>query len=202
MNIVKSILVIGMVLLPTVCSAQNLADAVGEQSDVSKMLKTSGNLYVRESHELSRIETARGSDIECEVMIIKNLLTGGVASNELTAGVRLSVKEEYSERSAFLDIDEAKGLLASLKKINAEGLAIIGTPIAPESAGVERSSEIHYTTKENVSLGAFASKGALTFALKVSSLADWTILTASGRTTLESNLEQAVAIASQVGVGG
>lgn len=202
MNIVKVFLIVCIALSSTVCMAQNLAEAAGEQSDVSKMLKTSGNLYVRESHELSRIETARGSDIECEVMIIKNLLVGGAASNEMTAGVRLSVKEEYSERSAFLDIDEAKGLLASIKKINAEGLTIIGTPLAAESAGIERSSEIHYTTKENVSLGAFASKGTLTFALKVSSLADWAILSANGRATLESNLEQAVAIASQIGVGG
>jgi hypothetical protein len=200
MNQVRITIIAIVFMTPCFCFGQNLADAASEQSTVSKMLKTSGNLFVRESHDLAKVETARGSDIECDVMIIKNLLAGGVSSDKMTAGVRLSVKEEYSERSAFLDIDEAKGLLASLKKIGAEGLSIIGTPLAPESPGVARSSEIHYTTKEQVSLGAFARKGSLMFALKVSSLADWAILTDAGRATLESNLEKAIEIAKAAGI--
>ena len=189
-------LVSSVFCLATVANAQNLAQTV-EQSALSQVLKTSGTLFVRETHSLPEIATVGSSPpIECNVVIVRILAPLATLSTEdtTTVGLQLRIEEEYSERSAYVDIDEAEGLLASLKIISDEGMAILAAPLIDAIEQPERSSEIHYTTKEKISLGAFNYRGNLRFALKISSLADWALLTPHGADTLASNLSRAVDI--------
>ena len=182
---------------------QDLAQTT-EQSDVSKILRASGTLYVRESYQLVDVATTGANPIEFEVVILKTLVAKDVLSPSATTtvGVRLEIEEEYSERSAYLDIEEAEGLLASLRKISSEGMAILTTPVADGIERAARSSEIHYTTKEEISMGAFVRRGVLIFALKVSSRAEWAILAERGVRALETNLSRAIEIAAAVVDGG
>jgi hypothetical protein len=172
---------------------------VAEQSDVSKILQASGTLYVRESYDLSDITTTGGAPVECEVVIVKVLVGKDALSPSVTTvGIRLVIEEEYSERSAYIDMEEVEGLLASLRRISSEGMSILTTPMVDGINSTERSSEIHYTTKEEITLAAFDHRGVLRYALKISSLAEWAILTEVGVRTLDANLSRAIEIAAAV----
>ena len=132
-------------------------------------------------------------------MIVKVLVgKDSIVPSVTTIGIRLEIEEEYSERSAYVDLEEAEGLLASLRRISSEGMAILTTPMADGIDGMERSSEIHYTTKEDITLAAFEHRGVLRYALEISSLADWAVLREEGVRTLEANLSRAIEIASAV----
>ena len=170
---------------------------------MSQVLKASGTLFVRETHSLPNVATIGSSaPIECDVVIVRvlapltTLSTLSTLSKEdsTTVGLQLSIEEEYSERSAYIDMEEAEGLLASLRIISREGISILTSPLVDGIEETQRSSEIHYTTKEKISLGAFNYRGDLRFALKISSQADWALLTPHGADTLADNLSRAVEI--------
>ena len=196
MRAIRIFLVSSGICMATLATAQDLAQTA-EQSDLSQVLKASGTLFVRESHSLPDVATVGGSrPIQCEVMIVRVLAPLATLSTEdtTTVGLKLSIEEEYSERSAYIDIEEAEGLLASLKIISREGMDILASPLVDGIEQTQRSSEIHYTTKEKISLGAYNYRGDLRFALKISSLADWALLTPHGADTLAANLSRAIDI--------
>ena len=196
MRVIRIFVVSYGICMATVTIAQDLAQTA-EQSGLSQVLKASGTLFVRETHSLPGVATIGTSPpIECEVVIVRVLAPLATLSTEetTTVGLQLSIEEEYSERSAYVDIEEAEGLLASLKIISSKGMDILTSPLIDGIEQTERSSEIHYTTKEKISLGAFNYRGDLRFALKISSLADWALLTPHGADTLASNLSRAVEI--------
>ena len=198
MRISKRLIAVFGLCIAVWAGGQDLSQ-VAEQSDVSKILKASGTLYVRESYDLPGIITTAGDTVECEVVIVKVLVgKDAISPSVTTVGIRLEIEEEYSERSAYIDLEEAEGLLASLRRISSEGMAILTTPMVDEIDGMERSSEIHYTTKEDITLAAFEHRGVLRYALKISSLADWAILREEGVRTLETNLSRAIEIAASV----
>ncbi len=177
--------------------AEELTSVAEQQSGISKALRSAGSLLLRETHKLPTVETANGPEVTCTVMVLRDLLAKGRTKDITTVGIGFSIKEEYSERSAFIDMEEASGLLASIQKLSIEGQKILDSPIVGDVLGSTRSAEIHYTTKEKVTLAAFSYDGTLSFALKVSSLADWAILTTAGSARPKRNLEIAKEIASE-----
>ena len=196
MRVIRSFMVSFALCVAVLTSAQDLSQTA-EQSDVSQVLKASGTLFIREIHSLADVETVAGASIRCKVVIVRVLEPLAALSKEdtTTVGLQFSLKEEYSERSAYVDIEEAEGLLASLRVILSEGMAILKSPLVDGIDQTNRSAEIHYTTKEKISLGAFDYRGNLRFALKISSLADWALLTPNGTDTLASNLSLVADIA-------
>ena len=201
MRAIRIFLVSSGICMVTLATAQDLAQTA-EESDLSQVLKASGTLFVRETHSLPNVATIGSSaPIECDVVIVRvlaplTLSTLSTLSKEdsTTVGLQLSIEEEYSERSAYIDMEEAEGLLASLRIISREGISILTSPLVDGIEETQRSSEIHYTTKEKISLGAFDYRGHLRFALKISSQADWALLTPHGADTLADNLSRAVEI--------
>ena len=69
-----------------------------------------------------------------------------------------------------------------------DAMSILNSPLVERMEQTNRSAEIHYTTKEKISLGAFDYRGNLRFVLKISAVADWALLTPDGAETLASNL--------------
>ena len=199
MRAIRIFLVSSGICMVTLATAQDL-EQTAEESDLSQVLKASGTLFVRETHSLPNVATIGSSaPIECDVVIVRvlaPLTTLSTLSKEdsTTVGLQLSIEEEYSERSAYIDMEEAEGLLASLRIISREGISILTSPLVDGIEETQRSSEIHYTTKEKISLGAFNYRGDLRFALKISSQADWALLTPHGADTLADNLSRAVEI--------
>ena len=201
---IRIILIGSIICTGTVGFAQSLAQTAEQQSDLSQVLKTSGTLFVREIHNLPAITTIGDSkNIECDVVIVRILSPLSTLSKEdtTTVGLRLTIEEEYSERSAYIDVDEAEGLLASLTIMSNEGMDILTSPLVEGIEHGRRSSEIHYTTKEEVSLGAFDYRGNLRFALKISSLADWVLLHPHGAAQLVTNLHLAINIGRGIANG-
>ena len=189
----KSAMILSMILV-MVCGAyaQELGDGEVEQgSAMSKIMKSSGSLLVRESHYLPALKTTLGEDIECEIMILKNLLSSE-SKEDLTLGLVLKAKEKYSTKSANIDPDEIEGLLASLELIQSEGLALVTTPSITSPKETGSSIELHYRTKDGMVLGVYESKGKMKYALKVTSTADWAYVSPKGITTLISNLKAAL----------
>ena len=176
---------------------QEFSQAI-EQSDLSKILKASGTLYLRSGFDLPGIRTTSGHFIQFEVVVVK-VLAGKEALRESgpTVGVAFRIEEEYADRTASIDMDEVEGLLASLRAISSEGLSILTTSIVE---GLENDAEIHYTTKEDIRLGAFELDGKLRYGLQIGTRADWAILShlSDGVTVLEQNLSRAIEIASAV----
>lgn len=158
-----------------------------EQSEMSRILKSSGSLLLRESHVLQSIGTNAGHDIGCRVLVVKNLLAGP-GSDAIAVGLVLSQKEEFSENTAYVDPDEIDGLLASLEMIEREGVALLNAALIEETNSIERSSEIHFSTKDGVRIGAFAGRSHLGYAMKVSHIAEWSILNSGGVEALIDNL--------------
>ena len=197
---IRNILIACVVCTGTMAFAQSLAKTA-EQSDLSQVLKASGTLFVREIHSLPVITTIGDSEsIKCDVVIVRILAPLATLSKEdtTTVGLQLTIEEEYAERSAYIDLDEAEGLLASLTIMSNEGMDIVTSPLVERFGLGRRSSEIHYTTKERVSIGAFDYRGDLRFALKISSLADWELLTPNGADRLASNLQVAIDIGGRI----
>ena len=109
--------------------------------------------------------------------------------SDVTVGLRLRIEEEYSDRSAYVDVDEAEGLLASLQLLASDGADLLTSPLVEGITDTERSSEVHYTTKEKTILAAFEDRrGNLRFAIKIRAGADWAYLVPAGVGVLESNL--------------
>ena len=190
-------MMIGLCLAASSVGGQEVWQAV-EESDLSKMLKASGTLYLRSVFDLRGIPTTSGHFIQFDVVVVK-VLAGKEAlrASGSTVGVVFRIEEEYSDRTASIDIDEVEGLLASLRAISSEGISILTTPIVE---GLGSNAEIHYTTKEDITLAAFESDGKLRYGLKIGSRADWAILShlSDGITILEQNLSRAIEIANAV----
>ena len=197
MKMIKSITLV-IITLTTVVVSQDLKDATTEQgSAISKIMKGAGALLVKESHELKKISTTVGKDIDCEILVLRNLLSVGKDDN-VTVGLILKVKEKYSSKTANVDPDEIDGLLASLELIEKDGLSISMTPIISPKNALSNSIEIHYRTKDNMVLGVYENKGVLNYAIKVSSTADWAFVTQAGISTLIDNLKEAKSVAAEL----
>ena len=181
-------------LVPTTSSspAQDLADKVSDAgSDLARMSKSEGALMQRESHKLPKVNTSYGEDIECRVLILKNLIGGGVSSStKPVGGLVFSVKEKYSSKSLYVDKDEIEAILAAMNFLDGEGLGVVQSSLLELGSAAAKSTEIHYTTRDGLVLGVFESKGALTYALKIGRTADWALLSEPGTKTLKSNLEK------------
>lgn len=164
-----------------------------EQSDLSRAMNLSGSLYVRESHQLPNVETYDGY-IECEIVLVRSVDPLEASHNKsVTVGLRLRIEEEYSDRSAYVDVDEAEGLLASLKFLVSDGANLLNSPLVEGITNTVRSSEVHYTTKEKMTLAAFEDRGGdLRFAIKISARADWALLVPAGVGVFESNLSRVI----------
>ena len=206
----KVLIVFSLIIsLMTTVAAQSLSEkAAEEESGLSRILRTSGLLAVRESHTLKDVPTVK-SKITCELMVVRNLLSEELAGKEesLTIGLILKSKEEYSTRTANIDPEEIDGLIASIELIQSKGMEFLSASSVPqeyELAGtvINSSSEIHYRTKEGLILAAFENRGSLTFGIKVSSTADWELLKSTGSNPgieiLLSNLKSAKTIADEV----
>ena len=175
---------------------QELA-AQAEESELSRILKTSGSLLLRESHYLPDVAVVHGNDIKCRVLVVRNLLEVSGSGREVYVGFVLAIEEEYSERSAYVDPDEIEAFIASIEYIQQNGTATLTQPMAGHTRDTRVSSEIHYTTKDGTVLAAILSGGKLLFGLRVSNLADWVFLTDAGVSSLLSNLQAASEIVSQ-----
>ena len=186
---ITAVLLTGIAVLSL---GQDLASQA-EESELSRILKSSGTLLLRESHYLPDVAVVRGNDVECRVLIVRNLLEA--SGSEVHVGFVLEVEEDYSDRSAYVDPDEIEAFIASIEYINQHGTSTLTNPMTQHSRDTGVSSEIHYTTKDGTVLAAILSYGKLMFGLKVSSLADWTFLTDSGVATLLSNLYAAREVA-------
>lgn len=189
-----SVLVVFSIAGSALC--QDLASQA-EESELSRILKTSGTLLLRESHYLPDVAVVRGNDIECRVLVVRNLLSISGSGREVYVGFVLEVEEEYSERSAYVDPDEIEAFIASIEYIQQNGTTALTQPMTGHTRDTGVSSEIHYTTKDGTVLAAILSGGKLLFGLKVSSLAEWTFLSDAGVSVLLSNLRAASEIASQ-----
>jgi len=186
---------IALVLLLVLGSAvgslgQELASAE-QESEMSRILRRAGSLLLRESHYLPTIETMSGEDIEARILVAKDLLGAVTGADVVVVGLVLSIEEEYSERTAYIDEDEIDGLIASLEYLEQYGAAVLSSPLATSTGETGVSSEIHFTTKDGMVLGVLWSSGRLLYAVKVTSLADWAFLSDEGRSTLLSNLRSA-----------
>ncbi|MBA7561404.1 hypothetical protein ES708_03042 [subsurface metagenome] len=195
---------LGLILIITtiftgITDAQSIVEEAKEQeSELSKIMKGSGTLSIRESHNLKPIPTASGKDIECEIMVLQFLSAGKSREDNVIVGLVLSRKEEYSTRTANIDPDEIDGFIASLDIIAKEGLDYITTPLILTPGILSTHSEIHYRTKDGTVLGVFESKGALRYALKISSVADWAILNPGGPKILLQNLKTTKEVAQKL----
>ena len=177
--------------------AQDLAETA-ELSELSKAMSSSGTLYVREFHRLPNVATLGGSSsIECEIVLVRIVdpREEFPEDNNVTVGLRLSIEEEYRDQAAYVDVDEAGGLLASLRLISIDGKELLASPLVDGITDTERSTEVQYTTREKTILAAFVNRGGnLRFAMKINSGADWAFLAPAGVDVLESNLARAVEV--------
>ena len=77
--------------LSTIVHPQGIAESVAEQeSELSRIMKGAGTLLVRESHSLPKIPTTSGEDIECKIMVLKNLLAPETRGEDIAVGLVLS----------------------------------------------------------------------------------------------------------------
>jgi len=174
----RLLLILAILVITCVCvNAQELATEAEQQSEMSRILKSSGSLLLRESHYLPDVETMSANDIECRVLIVRNLLSADSESSDIAVGLVLTIKEQYSEKTAYVDPDEIDGLIASMEYIDREGVSIVSKPTVASPWETRFSSEIHFTTKDGTVLGVLLSSNKLLFALKVTSAADWVFLT-------------------------
>lgn len=160
---------------------------LNKKSGISRKLKSSGLLFVKESYKLPDIPTAVGKDLECEILVIRNILN--IAAEEggetITVGFVLTSKEEYSTKTTNIDPEEMNGLITAIQYIQATSDEIISSPAIPKEDELEltitaSSAEIHYRTMEGMILAAFKSKGDLKYGIKLSSLSDWILLKNNG----------------------
>lgn len=178
--------------------SQSLEDAVSVQgSAMSRIMKSSGSLLIKESHELADVSTLSGSDIKCNILILRNLLSIS-EEEDVTVGLILEIKEKYNSKTANIDLDEIDGLLASLELIEKEGMALATTPIAKPEFAYSNSIEIHFRTKDNMVLGVFENKGKLNYAIKLTTTADWAFMPETAILTLIDNLKQAKKVAEEL----
>lgn len=180
-------------------SAQPIQEKVeSEETNVSRVLKASGSLIVREGYGLPSMQTMKGNDIDAEIVVIRSLLgtSGNPAGPQI--GLRLSVKAEYSESAAFVDMEEIEGLIASIELIDKKGQAELAkrSVVLPDLDA--SSTQLTYTTKEGLSLTVFDSEIGLRYALRVSSSAEWKLLRMEGSRTFKSNLAIAVQAGNQL----
>ncbi len=177
--------------------AQNLSETA-EQSDLSKAMSSSGTLFVREFHRLPDVATlGSSSSIECEIVLVRIVDTAEDYPDDdaVTVGLRFSIEEEYRDQTAYVDVDEAGGLLASLQLISIDGKELLTSPLVDGITDTERSTEVHYTTREKTTLAAFVDRGGnLRYAMKIDSGADWALLEPEGVDVLESNLARVVEV--------
>ncbi|MBC3765971.1 hypothetical protein [Neptunicella marina] len=193
--------IFGLLLTTIFLSIPTYAEKLSEKAEVqgselSKILKSSGSLVARESYELPSIATVSGNDIEAEVMVVKSLLN--VSNDNIFVGLILKAKEKYSSNSANIDPDEIDGLLSSINLIETKGLSIIDNPSSKTNKSKGVSTEIHYRTKDGLIFAAFKSNEILKFGIKVSSTADWALLSKDAIATLKNNLLVAKSIAAEV----
>ena len=199
MKLLPILAILAILVIACVCvSAQELATEAEQQSEMSRILKSSGSLLLRESHYLPDVETMSANDIECRVLIAKNLLSVDSKSGDIAVGLVLTIEEEYSEKTAYVDPDEIDGLIASIEYINREGVSVVSKAMITSPSETRCSSEIHFTTKDGTVLGVLLSSSKLLFALKVTSTADWVFLTDGGKETLLANLRAARDIADSI----
>ena len=192
-------LLIGITLLvggAVATPAQELAEASGEQTDITRILQASGTLYVLETHDLPSVAVYRsGNVIECEIVILRFLSGAALAADDqISVGLRLTIDEDDRyERTASIDIPEAEALLASFKIMSENGQSILASPSVHDEFSWR--AEIHYATKEQVKMAAFINRNKeLQFALKVGSRADWAILTRAAIEKFAENLEHAITV--------
>ena len=162
----------------------------GEQSDLSKLLKSSGSLLVKESHSLPELKTTYGENIECAIFILRNALD----ESQKEIGLKLSREEKYSTRSAFLDFDELDGLLSSINIIQERGFDLCTKPSIEVPQGSENSTEIDYISKDGLKFGVYVSKEKLNYAIQVSRTADWAFLSENAVEALKTNINTVLKI--------
>ena len=180
--------------IAAVAYSQDLAE-VEEQTSLSQILSASGTLYVLETHDLPSIPVLGRGHTECEIVILRFL----AGDNTVTVGLEFTREEEYSERSARLEVHEAQALLTAFEMIANEGRGLLGSPTIDST--LQWSAEIHYATKEQVKVAAFLTRtNELRYGLKIGSRADWALLTNTGVNTLTDNLTQFVELTSGVDV--
>jgi len=188
----RLLLILAVLVIASVCvSAQELAREAEQQSEMSRILKSSGSLLLRESHYLPDVETMTANDIECRVLIVKDLLSVDSKSTDIAVGLVLTIEEKYSEKTAYVDPDEIDGLIASIEYIDREGVSLVSQSILTSPLETSSSSEIHFTTKDGTVLGVVLSSDKLLFAIKVTSTADWVFLTDRGKEAFLANLRAA-----------
>jgi len=191
--------ILAVVVIACVCvNAQELAMEAEQQSEMSRILKSSGSLLLQESHYLPDVETMTANDIECRVMIARNSLSVGSESTDIAVGLVFTIEEKYSEKTAYVDPDEIDGLIASIEYIDREGAATLSEPMITNPWETGISSEIYFTTKDGTMLGVVLSSGQLRFALKARRTADWAFLTDVGKEILLTNLRVARDIADSM----
>jgi len=196
--VVACLVVVAALSVFGVADAQDLASVGEQESEMSRILKSSGSLLLRESHYLPDVETRAANDIECRVLVVKNLLSLGGNSVGVAVGLVLTIEEKYSEQTAYIDPDEVDGLIASIEFIERDGAAVLSAPITSNPAETGVSSEIHFTTKDGTVLAVFLSSGQLVYGIKVTRSADWALLSEAGRRTLLANLKAAKEIVDSV----
>ena len=165
--------------------AQSEKVEAGEQSDLARLLKSSGSLLVKEEHSLPKLKTTFGNDIECSVFILRNLST----DSEGEIGLKLSRKEEYSTRSALLDFAELDGLSSSVKILQEKGIELCTVPSITPPPNSKNSTEVDYISKDGLKFGVYVKKGKLNYAIQVSRTADWAFLKESSVTQLQTNIK-------------
>ena len=197
---VRRIVVVLVVLgLSIVVRAQEIPrPASTEESQLSRILKSAGTLLVRERHDLNNLPTSLGQDVECEILIVRNLLANDIGTNDTAVGLVLKAKEKYGTKSTYIDPDEIDALLASLELVEKDGMELTGTPQASPPGATSHSIEIHYRTKDGMVLGVYQSKGELQYAVKLSPTADYAFLKTVAVSVFKENLKVAKQVADQV----
>ena len=195
--IIVSCFLIGAVFVSTPSFAEKIAEATqAQESNLSKILKSSGSLIARESYELPSISTVSGDDLESEIMVVRSLINK--SNKDIFVGLILKAKEKYSSKTANIDPDEIDGLLSSINMIEKKGVSIIDTPSSKSVKAKDVSTEIHYRTKDGLVFAAFKSNGKLKYGIKVTSSADWALLQDIGVKTLVENLKEAKKVANEL----
>ena len=144
-------LLMGSMPIGESASSQDLAQvgAGDDGSDLARMSKSNGTLVQRETHNLTKVETSYGNDIECRVLVIKSLIATGIqGESKPVGGMVFSVEEKYGSKSLYVDQDEIEGILAAMLFLEQKGLGVINGSILKLGSDGGKSTEIHFATRD------------------------------------------------------
>ena len=179
-----------MVAAATECPGQVAPPATTGQSQMTRILQSSGSLILREYHLLPGLSDFEGkSFIACRAIVARNQAVVGAPSDWTTAvALQLSTLDTQYGPSAYLDPDEVNGLLAALELVQSRGEELLQPPLASLGEGDMVSRDLTFTTKDNLSLRWGIKRGIFFHAVRLTLTSEWAYLDEPSLKSLKANL--------------